>query len=192
MYQLGPKICASCVSYLDTTKLLTFALSSKAGRQPAGTPHISNTDATRSRNFAPVDNMDRTRRGRNDTTHTRHVRLGWDSTATDGHQIKVPWTCFNTRTIRFSSSSKTDCRTLLIPWPSAACTQLITQPLYERWPRDATSWPRPLLAFPTSSRLHDISHFSPKSIHLSHNLKILLSPLFIFPPISSCTVGRVA
>jgi hypothetical protein len=36
---------------------LTFALSNRLGSKPAGTPHTSNTDATRSLTFAPVDDI---------------------------------------------------------------------------------------------------------------------------------------
>jgi hypothetical protein len=83
----------------------------------------------------------------NDTTHTRHGRLGRDRNAIDGQRTKVPWTWFCTRAVLLLLSNvvhnchtwnMTARKTQLIPWPSAAWDAPDTWSLSENWQRDET------------------------------------------------------
>jgi hypothetical protein len=46
-----------------------------------------------------------TYRGGNDTNHTHHGRLGWESSAADGYRTKTLWARFDNKAVRFFLSS---------------------------------------------------------------------------------------
>lgn len=82
--------------------------------------------------------------------HTCHVRLGQDSNAADRYRTKVPWTWFDTTTVRLVLRSlgaqvvhlKIDHGTQLLPWTSVACDETDTQRVSENWSREVTGKPQ--------------------------------------------------
>jgi len=99
----------SVASGTHCISLGTYELRPAVGKAIELHPKVSNSsasyrDSTRSLTFALLDDMEGNLQ-RNGTTHTSHGRLGRDSSAEEGHQTKVPWTRFDTRTFRFVSSS---------------------------------------------------------------------------------------
>jgi hypothetical protein len=117
VYQLLPKVCASCVSYRHTTKRLNFAPSGETGKRT----RRATRDTARARTHTHTHthtNIDTppsvqplllstTWKGPTPPTLVTDDDRR-DSRAADGHRTKVPWTGFDSRTVLFFLNSLVD------------------------------------------------------------------------------------